>query len=116
MEGDIRLRDDNGWGRGRLEVFRSGFWGTVCGPLEPSAADVACRQIGYDRGETVEWDPMNPMACEEQAIWMSGVMCYGYEARLMECRHATHAQVCSHSGDVYLQCHHNDVSSSKSLL
>lgn len=39
MEGDIRLRDDNGWGRGRLEVFRSGFWGTVCGPLEPSAAE-----------------------------------------------------------------------------
>lgn len=75
-EGDLRLADgatsDDGAAQfGRLEIYAKGGWGTVCssgfgGPFgsfgfgTPSAffsaesADVACRQLGFKKGSTMQ--------------------------------------------------------------
>lgn len=50
---------------GRLEVFHDGGWGTVCDnsfihrrrrtpDFSSGAADVACRQLGYQRGSQIQ--------------------------------------------------------------
>jgi len=65
-EGDIRLANsvlaaDGGAEYGRLEVFHSGGWATVCDhtainrnragdDFSEAAVDVACRQLGYRQG------------------------------------------------------------------
>ena len=47
-EGDIRLRGSNMLWEGRVEIFLSGEWGTVCDNGASSIdARVVCRQLGY---------------------------------------------------------------------
>lgn len=69
-EGDVRLANsvlaaDGGAEYGRLEVFHSGGWGTVCNTgfitrfsrltgFNAGAADVACRQLGYQQGSQIQ--------------------------------------------------------------
>ncbi len=52
LSGDVRLIDTSGLtggrGVGRLEVYYSGQWGTVCQDgFGPAGALVACRQLGF---------------------------------------------------------------------
>ena len=55
-QGHLRLVDNSGSTggyRGRLEVFLSGEWGTVCDKGFGSAdASVACKQLGYSSSNT----------------------------------------------------------------
>ena len=69
-EGDIRLANsviaaDGSAEFGRLEVFHSGGWGTICDTafinrfrrqvgFNAGAADVACRQLGYQQGFQIQ--------------------------------------------------------------
>jgi len=69
-EGDVRLANsvlaaDGSAEYGRLEVFHSGGWGTVCDnafinrfrrsvEFNAGAADVACRQLGYQQGIQIQ--------------------------------------------------------------
>ena len=47
-DGDIRLRSGSSALEGRVEIWHSGVWGTVCNNLWSRAdAAVACRQLGY---------------------------------------------------------------------
>jgi len=69
-EGSVRLANsvvagDGSAEFGRLEVFHEGGWGTVCDNafinrfsrtpvFTAGAADVACRQLGYQRGSQIQ--------------------------------------------------------------
>ena len=47
--GDLRLVDGTNELNGRLEIYRSGIWGTVCqSGFGSSDGKVACRQLGYE--------------------------------------------------------------------
>jgi Scavenger receptor cysteine-rich domain len=86
--GDLRLVDGAA-GVGRLEVFHSSEWGTVCndnfGYVE---AAVACAELGYSSG-SVSTDPdptPGSQACDSQEIWLDDLSCGVAAARLQDCQ------------------------------
>jgi hypothetical protein len=110
---------------GRLEVYHSGEWGTVCDQaFDGAEADVVCKQLGYGfglaYGSYQAWldaggyqttlrdykygnDP-------SRKIWMSELECKGSEARLANCNFHGFGQFwgviddCNHQGDVWIEC------------
>ena len=48
VDGKLRLMGGISSNRGRLEILKSGVWGTVCSRhFDAADADVACRQMGF---------------------------------------------------------------------
>ncbi|XP_053457098.1 HHIP-like protein 1 isoform X2 [Nycticebus coucang] len=96
-------------GRGRVEVFVGGRWGTVCDDAwDAKAAAVVCRQLGFahavrasKRAEFGEGLAL--------PILLDDVRCAGGERSLLECTHAgvgTHN--CGHQEDAGVVCSHED--------
>ncbi|XP_053495130.1 neurotrypsin [Ictalurus furcatus] len=111
-DGVVRLVDgDNPW-EGRLEVYHSGDWGTVCDDnWTEHHAQVVCRQLGF-RG-SAEVAPAGAFGEGTGMILMDDVQCEGTESSLLECKHSVWGRHdCSHSEDVGIRCHRaetNDV-------
>ncbi|XP_039770209.1 antigen WC1.1-like [Ornithorhynchus anatinus] len=89
---------------GRVEVWHSGTWGTVCDDSwELPNAEVVCRQL--DCGSAV-------VALKEAAygpgtgtIWMDEVACKGQEASLWDCPAGPRGQSdCKHKEDASVKC------------
>ncbi|MBN3307471.1 HIPL1 protein, partial [Amia calva] len=96
-------------GRGRVEIFVKGEWGTVCDDFFNSkAASVVCRQLGYPfairvakRAEMGEGSELN--------ILLDDVQCQGEEKTLLECNTAKIGQHnCSHKEDVGVVCGYDE--------
>ncbi|MFO0560623.1 MAG: MXAN_6577-like cysteine-rich protein [Polyangiales bacterium] len=88
---------------GRVEVYHSGVWGSVCDDAFTSAnAAVICRQLGLTGGAF--------MCCAAAGsssgpIHLDDVSCVGTEARLVDCTHpAFGVNNCSHAEDVAVTC------------
>ena len=62
-EGDIRLVGGSYLWQGRVEIFLSGVWGTICDDGSTYAeARVACRQLGYNtysKCDSKIWNSLN---------------------------------------------------------
>jgi len=54
-DGSIRLAGGSGGNEGRVEVCEGGLWGTVCsgGRWDGNAADVVCRQLGFQHSSKI---------------------------------------------------------------
>uniref|UniRef100_A0A669CUZ5 Soluble scavenger receptor cysteine-rich domain-containing protein SSC5D n=1 Tax=Oreochromis niloticus TaxID=8128 RepID=A0A669CUZ5_ORENI len=104
-QGNVRLvNGGHGSCSGRVEIFHSGQWGTVCDDswgLED--AQVVCRQLGCGR---VLSAPTNAkFGAGRGSIWMDDVRCTGWESNLFECRHSGFgSHDCSHSEDAGVIC------------
>ena len=100
-DGDLRLPG----GAGRLEVYHTGEWGTVCDDrFTNDTAGVACRQLGYAGGT------FYTAAGGSGPIWLDSVECVGNEARLAECRNdGWGIHDCSHAEDVGVSCYVSDI-------
>lgn len=101
-EGELRLAEaDETPGRGRLEVFLDGSWGTVCDDMfDDVAALVACRQLGFEASDGT-FDAVGGSG----PIHMDDVRCDGSEARLVDCVFLPWGRGnCSHVEDVGLAC------------
>ena len=98
---NIRLIGGRVYSEGRVEVFRSGEWQTVCdNGWDLNEADVACKQLGY--GYAIRVMINAPFGRGTGGQWDAYFYCTGSESRLENCR--TSSSSCSHSEDVGVIC------------
>uniref|UniRef100_A0A7N6BYT3 Lysyl oxidase homolog n=1 Tax=Anabas testudineus TaxID=64144 RepID=A0A7N6BYT3_ANATE len=99
LAGDKRKHNE-----GRVEVFYSGEWGTVCDDdFTIHAAQVVCRELGYV--EAVSWSPSSKYGKGEGRIWFDNLHCTGKEATLALCpSNGIGVSDCKHSEDVGVVC------------
>jgi hypothetical protein len=104
QQGSLRLVGGSSPNRGRLEVYISGQWGTVCDDSWGySDALVACRQLGYNG--VSDYDISISSGSSFQRIWLDDVVCSGSESKLINCRHNGYGvHNCGHSEDVGISC------------
>ncbi|XP_075043193.1 HHIP-like protein 1 isoform X2 [Mixophyes fleayi] len=104
--GTVRLvNEDRQPDRGRVEIYISGEWGTVCNDrFDSRAGSVVCQQLGYPyvlkvarKAEFGEGKGLR--------ILLDEVKCEGWERTLLECRRSKIGEHdCNHEEDVGLIC------------
>ncbi|KAM4650675.1 CD5 antigen-like isoform 2-T2 [Discoglossus pictus] len=100
----VRLADGKTQCSGRLEVFYSDQWGTVCDDeWDILDSKVVCKQLecgppklAYDCGKSTK---------QVGPIWLDDVNCTGREKSLSQCKaNAPGVHNCNHKEDVGIQC------------
>ncbi|XP_035670256.1 uncharacterized protein LOC118411873 [Branchiostoma floridae] len=96
----VRLAGGTGDHEGRVEIFHSGEWGTVCdNNWSLRDAEVVCRQLGFPGGARQATTGAS-FGNGTGPIWLDDVGCRGSE---------TSVQLCSHNGWGTHSCgHHQD--------
>ena len=91
---------------GRVEVYYSGSWGTVCDDgWSLNDAAVVCRELGFPG--VISSSCCAAFGQGNGTIWLDDVRCTGRETTLSSCSHRGWGRhSCSHSEDagVYCQC------------
>ena len=89
---------------GRVEIFHSGQWGTVCSDRwDINDANVVCRQLGFPQATQAFGGASHGQG--SGPIWMDEVACSGSESLLSECSHGGWGiNDCTHSEDASVQC------------
>ena len=86
---------------GRLELFHSNIWGTVCSTqFHEIDAVVICRQLGYPKLSSygLQFGPGSGR------IWIPEILCQGHEHNLLSCHFAWGSSGCDHDDDVGVVC------------
>ena len=94
-----------GWsGEGRVEIFHSGVWGTVCDDSwDLSDAKVVCRSLGYSYAFDAPQSAHFGQGSGQ--IWLDDVGCQGYESSIEDCSHGGwNVHNCGHSEDASAIC------------
>ena len=91
---------------GRVEVFYSGIWGTVCNmnnSWSVQDANVACRQLGL--GPLIKMTLAVDYQPASGVIMTDGFGCHGTESFLAECLNVSWGNTgCKHGDDVGIKC------------
>ncbi|XP_014940813.1 macrophage scavenger receptor types I and II isoform X1 [Acinonyx jubatus] len=100
----VRLVGGSGPHEGRVEIFHSGHWGTVCDDhWELRGGQVICRSLGYQGVQAVHKGAYFGQGTGP--IWLNEVFCFGRESSIEECKiKQWGARVCSHSEDAGVTC------------
>ncbi|XP_028415975.1 neurotrypsin-like [Dendronephthya gigantea] len=91
-------------GKGRVEVFFNGQWGTICDDgWDFKDARVVCRQLGYQ--DAVRALERGQVPHGSGRIWLRDVGCKGMEQNLISCSHRGWGEHdCSHDEDAGVEC------------
>ncbi|XP_046863558.1 lysyl oxidase homolog 3A-like [Xenia sp. Carnegie-2017] len=87
VSNSVRLRGpESSIGKGRVEVFYNGEWGTICDDgWDINDAKVVCRQLGYDYYFRALLGGNIPYG--GRRIWLDDVSCVGNESNITSCSH-----------------------------
>ncbi|ELT89741.1 hypothetical protein CAPTEDRAFT_74318, partial [Capitella teleta] len=88
---------------GRVEVYHSGEWGTICDVgFGEDEADVICRSLGYSDGVSYQSAHFGEGVGR---IWLNDVDCTGDEDSIIQCAHANWGTgSCGHGEDIGVAC------------
>ena len=93
---------------GRVEVYHSGQWGTVCSSYRWSATNsrVVCQELGYPDARANGDFRAYGSGSSDQPIWLENVYCSGNEESLVDCYYyrGWGSRYCSHNNDVGISC------------
>ncbi|XP_055425584.1 antigen WC1.1-like [Bubalus kerabau] len=100
----LRLREGDSKCSGRVEVWHSGSWGTVCDDSWSLAeAEVVCQQL--DCGQALEAMRSAAFGPGNGSIWLDEVRCGGRESSLWDCAADPWGQSdCKHEEDAGVRC------------
>ncbi|XP_052807855.1 scavenger receptor cysteine-rich type 1 protein M130-like [Mya arenaria] len=113
----VRLTGGSSPKAGRLEVYHSHQWGSVCDDgVTYNLARVVCSQLGYHTSHpTLTPYHSNEYTTADMPIWLDSVLCRGLERHISECYHEPWGQHdCTHDEDVGINCSDPEESDSSS--
>ena len=98
----VRLVDGSSYNEGRVEVYYSGRWGTVCSNRwDDHYASLVCTQLGFgSSGELADFGPGTG------SVFLEIVMCPKNDTILASCTHYGVGITvrCDHSKDIGVKC------------
>ena len=103
-DGNVRLVGGTTTQEGRVEIWYSSQWNTVCDDMwDINDAHVVCRQLGY-RGAVAAHQSAHYGHGSGQ-ILLDDLRCTGREASLLECSHSgINSHNCGHGEDASVTC------------
>ena len=105
------------YNEGRVEVFYSGEWGTVCDDgWDDIDASVVCRQLGF--GSSGIAIGSAGFGQGSKSIWLNNVACTGSESTLFSCGHVgiNITSICYHYEDAGVKCNEDSKQGSKHFI
>ena len=96
---------DGGANYGRVEVYDSGLWGTVCDDTwDMNDANVVCRQLGFSGASSAVGSAAHGQGFGP--IWRDHINCQGSESSLFDCPYdQIGINHCSHVEDSSVVCY-----------
>ncbi|KAJ8311395.1 hypothetical protein KUTeg_010750 [Tegillarca granosa] len=101
----IRLVGGNNFYEGRVEIYHSGHWGTICDDsFGFNEADVVCKMLGF-KGFSQLYKAPSQYGSSHDKIWLDDVRCNGYEPDIANCRSGGWGvNNCGHEEDIWIGC------------